>query len=283
MDRGGAIHRRSLDTRETDTIVARARAGTSFAAERLGPDHVVLAFLAERRTSEGLVTEAYASVDRAPPLKLSEEGSGATFVALAPRGGELLALLIDGRVAMTPVHARSLRIEAGVLRAGEDAVIFVGGEAEAHTGGALAVSSTGDVFALVPIATQEGFGLTTVRVDDPPKTDEPSTWMLYPNGLDPSPIAATHEGPARIALVRPLEARPDAPWGIELGTFDSTGTFASYGLVPSRGRVLRVAIAADGGGGFWLAFRDAAGTWLEQRSCGSNVRLSGDGGLRSRP
>jgi len=270
MDPAGAIHRRPLETEGRDVVVARSRPGASFAAESTDGLHVVVAYLADRKTSEGVVSEAYAALDDGPPVRLSDEGSGATYVALARRGASMIALLLDGRVAMTPVHARMLSVTAagGKLEMGEDAVVFVGGGAEANTRGALAVSSSGAMFALVPIAGESGFGLATVRIDDPPHTEEGTTWSLYLNGLDPAPVVATHgTTPIRVARVRPLEARADAPRGLELGRLDDTGMFISYGLVSSKGRVKSAAIAADAAGTVWLAFTDGAGTWLQRRAC----------------
>ena len=267
IDPAGAVHRRPLEAGEPDVIVARGRPGAAFAAQLIDAVHVVLAFVADRRTTEGIVSEAYAVLDDGPPVRLSEEGNGATSVALAPHAGSLLALLLDGRVAMTPAHARTLALVDGKLRAGPDAVIFLGGEAEAHTRGVLAVSATGASFALIAIAVEAGFGLAAVRIDDPPRIDEPVTWSIYPNGLDPAPVVATHRGPIRVARVRPLEARFDAPWGLELELLDDAGSFTSYGLVTTKGRVRSVAMAADPAGTLWLAYRDEAGTWLERRAC----------------
>ncbi len=268
MDPGGSIHKRPLLTEGRDVVVARTRPGTSFAAEAFDGGHVVVAYLADRQTTEGSVSQAFAILDEGPPLRLSDEGSGTTSVSLARRGTTIVALLLDGRVAMTPVHARVLRAENGKLEASEDAVVFVGGGAEAYTRGTLGLARGGEAFALVPIAGETGFGLATVRIDDPPHTDEPTTWSLYLNGLDPAPVVATEgTSPIRVARVRPLEARPDAPRGLELGKLDEAGSFVSYGLVGSKGRVKSAAIAVDKAGMVWLAFTDGAGTWVERRAC----------------
>jgi hypothetical protein len=218
------------------------------------------------------VSEAYAQLDDGPPLRISDEGSGATHVSLGRRGTSVIAILLDGRTAMTPVHARVLSTApqaAGTkLVVGEDAVVFVGGGAEANTRGALGSSPTGATFAFVPIAGESGFGLATIRIDDPPRIDEPSTWSVYLNGLDPAPVVATRgASPIRLARVRPLEAQPDAPRGLELGRLDDAGAFVSYGLVASKGRVKSAAIAVDRAGMVWLAFTDGTGTWLERRAC----------------
>ena len=67
--------------------------------------------------------------------------------------------------------------------------------------------------------------------------------------------------------MRPLEARPDSPRGLELGKLDDVGAFVSYGFVPTTGRVSGASLAVDGKGALWLAFTDSVGSWLERRSC----------------
>ena len=268
MDPFGMIHRRPMASEGGDVVVAHGRPGTPFAAELLDQSHTVVAYLADQRTTEGMVSVAYASVNGGPPVRLSDEGSGTTHVALARRGPSIVALLLDGRVAMTPVHARSLTMVDERLQVGEDVVVFVGGGAEASTRGALATTASGSMYALLPIAGEAGFGLAGIRLGDPPQIDEPTSWSAYPNGLDPAPVVATRGvTPIRVARVRPLEARPDAPRGLELGRLDDEGAFVPYGLVASKGRVSGVSITVDHAGFLWVLFTDGAGTWLEKRAC----------------
>jgi hypothetical protein len=235
----------------------------------MGDGHAVVAFLADRRSSEGWVTEAFAVLDDGEPTLLSAEGSGATFVAMARSGSSALVLLIDGRMAMTPTHARTVSLAGGRLELGPDVVVFVGGEAEAHTRGVLGTSTGGSgAFGLIPIATEGGFGMATIRLEAPLRTEEPVRWSPYPNGLDPAPLAATHDtSPVRVVRVRPVDARPDADWGLELGDVDSAGAYVSRGLVATRGRVRSLAMTAAKDGTLWVLYRDDGGTWLERRQC----------------
>jgi hypothetical protein len=267
MDAAGAIHKRPLEAEGHDEVIAHARPGSSFDADVLESVHVVVAYLADGRTSEGVVTQAFAVVDREAPVRISDDGSGTTFVTIAPRGASVVALLLDGRVAMTPVHARTLGYAGGKLAVGEDAVVYVGGAAQPRTRATLGVSEKG-AFALTGLDGESGFGMAAVHLDDPPRLDEPTTWSAYPNGLDPAPIAAT-EGltPIRVARVRPLEAAATSPRVLELGKLDDKGVFTPYGLVPTQGKVKSVTMAGENGGTMWLAYTDGAGTWLERRAC----------------
>jgi hypothetical protein len=268
MESSGAI-RRTPRGGGAGSIVARARFGTRFDAESLGDVHAVVAFLAERKTTEGALTEAYAVIDEAPPVLISEEGSGATSVTLSPRDTDVLAMMIDARTAMTPVHARTLSVSGdGHLVVGADAVVFVGGTSERRTAGVLATPRKGRAFGLVPIAGEEGFGMAAIAIDDEPRVDEPTHWSLYPNGLDPAPIAATvQSSPIRIARVRPLDARPDSARVIELGQLGDAGAFDSLGFLSTTGPIANLAVAPDSQGALWIHYTDAAGSWIERRMC----------------
>lgn len=267
MDPEGIILRTSRSG-EPAVAVAKGRPGTRLAAATIAGSRAILAYLGDRKTTGGIVSEAYAFVDGAPPVRISEEGSGATAVSLAPRGPGVLALLIDGRAAMTPVHARRLELNEGRLDIGADAVVFVGGGAERHSSGVLAVGGAGTAFALVPISGEAGFGVAAVHLSDPPALEEKVVWSTYPNGLDPAPIAATTGStPVRVARLRPIDARPDSLRGVELGKLDGDGEFAPYGLISTVGRVSALEVAADAAGALWIYYVDAAGSWLERRLC----------------
>jgi hypothetical protein len=271
MDAQGAITR-TPHSGGVGTVLAKGRPGTRLAAATVAGSHALVAYLAERKTPEMLLSEAFASVDGAPPVRISEEGSGATVVALAPRGVGVVAMLLDGRAAMTPVHARVIGLSSGTLDLGPDAVVFVGGGAERQTAGILAAGqaapSGSPFFALIPVAGEAGFGMATVHLGDPPAVDEKAVWSMYPNGLDPAPLAATvGASPIRVARVRPVEARADSPRGIELGKIDDAGVFTAYGMISTTGRVTSLEVAVDSAKTLWIYYTDAAGSWLERRVC----------------
>jgi hypothetical protein len=267
MDPHGAIVR-TPRSGGTGRVVGKGRPGTRLAAATLSGSHALVAYLADGKAAGAIVSEAYAVVDDAPPVRVSEEGSGATAVSAVPRDAGVVVMLVDGRAAMTPVHARNLGLKDGRLDVGADAVAFVGGGAERHTSGVLAGGGSGDIFALVPVASETGFGAVAVHLGDPPAVDEKTTWSMYPNGLDPAPIAATTGSfPIRVARVRPIDARPDAPRGVELGKLDDSGAFVPYGMISTTGRVSALEIAADAAKALWIYYTDAAGSWLERRAC----------------
>ncbi|WP_082363290.1 hypothetical protein [Chondromyces crocatus] len=276
MDLQGAIRRGPLAGGERKPI-ATGRRGTTLAAAPLPEDHTVVAFLADRKTTEGVVTQAFIALDDSPAVPLSEDGAGATFVTLMPWKDGALAMYIDARAALTPVHARMLRRTAqGQLALGPDAVIFVGGGFEARMAGALTQTEAGSVFALIPTShSDSGFGMAAIRLSDPPRIDEPVVWSMYPNGLSPAPITATRgRGPPRVVRARPSAPEPGAKAVLELGHLLEDGSFAAHCIAAKAGSFTHVAMEPEHDGSVWLTYTTSDGTWLEQRG-GSMPRSGG--------
>jgi hypothetical protein len=121
----------------------------------------------------------------------------------------------------------------------------------------------------LPIARDIGsFGLAIVQIDEPPRVDEPVIWSMYPNGIDPAPVAAvSSESATWIARVRPQTSEPASPRVLELGQIGRGGAFATHGLVATSANPTDVAIAFDRIGGLWLGWVDAGGSWLERLLC----------------
>ncbi len=269
VDRAGAVHRSALSG-EGSTVVAQARPGAPVAAATVAGAHVVYAFLADRRTTEGPTTIAYAAVDDGPPVVLSEDGSGATFVTLASRGDEALAMYIDARRVLTPVHARVVRgpdAPAGAPGLGPDAVVFVGSGTDGRARGAVAQGAGGHALVLLPIDKDDhAFGMVSIRVEEQPRDDSAATWSLYPTALERPAVAAT-QGQWPIRVLRTLPAGADAKGRsvLELGELDAAGAWKALCPVAEGAAFGDLAILADRAGALWIAYTDAEGTWIEKR------------------
>jgi hypothetical protein len=265
-DRAGGVHRVSRAGGD-DHVVASSRTGTRVGAAPLGT-HAAVAYVASRKTTEGWMSEGWLAVDDEPPVRISEDGSGATSLGLVPRGASLLAFSVDARSALTALHVRPIAYERG-LKLGEDSVVFVAGPGDRRTGAALVASEHGASWALLPIAKDVGtFGLAIVKVDDPPHVDEPVVWSPYPNGLDPAPVAgASIGGRTWVARVRPQGSEPSSPRVLELGDIGADGSFTARDLVPSAASPADASLVADAHGGLWVAWLDATGAWVERLAC----------------
>jgi hypothetical protein len=266
-DRAGAVHR---TTREGggDRLVASSRSGSRIAAATLGGSRAALGYLASRQTSEGWVSEAWVAVDDEAPVRISEDGSGATSLAFAPQKASVVAVMVDARAALTALHVRSLAFD-GHLALGEDAVVFVGGPGDHRSAAALALPASGVAWALLPIARDIGsFGMAAVRLDDPPHVDEPVVWSMYPNGLDPAPIASAIDGAKTWAVrVRPETSVPGCTRVLEVGLVTGDGAFSERDVLTSAAKLTDAALAVDAKGALWVAWVDGTGSWLERVAC----------------
>ncbi len=267
---GGLVQRTTLGQNDTKPV-AKGRAGTRFGAATLGEGHAVLATLDVRRTTEGETMQAFVTLDDHEPVRLSEDGAGATSVHLLPRHGGVVAVYIDARSAMLPVHARSIALKGEDVALGNDAVVFIGGPPERGIDFTLAATGK-SLFALVPMPKETAtFGVAAIPIEDPPKDDVQAVWSSYPNGLDPAPIAATtrlgESAPAWVARVRPKEAPVGSPRVLELGRLDAAGRFTSVGTVAEGRSVAHVTLTTDPHGAIWLVYGDRSGSWLERLVC----------------
>jgi hypothetical protein len=181
---------------------------------------------------------------------------------------EIIALTFDARIAMTPTHARIVRVEGGKLALGRDAVVFVGGPAEKHTSGTLALDKDGGAFALVAVNTgNEAFGMATIRLSRPPTEDEPVVWSLYPNGIDPAALTASRGiSPIRVARVRPSSSEPEASHVLEVGALDGSGQFVPKCILSEAAYIKDVELAIDRQGAMWIFWRDTRGSHFERRA-----------------
>jgi hypothetical protein len=265
-DESGAIHR--TEGGEKDMVVARGRAGLPLSVAKIAPDHVLLAYIRDEVTTEGQVRVAEVKLDDGPPVRLSEEGSGATYVEVVSRGESALALTLDGRTAMTPAHVRAVRALDGKASLSRDAVVFVGGPAQRYTRGRMALSADGAAFVLAPLThSVEGFGMAVVRLSDPPTEDEPVVWSMYPNGIDPAPLAVTRGvSPIRIARVRPSAPEPGASLLLEVGELSPVGEFQPKCFLAEAAYIKDVELDVDREGTMWLFWRDTRGSHLERRA-----------------
>jgi len=268
-DGNGNVHR-ALRSQASDQTYVHADAGARIAAASLPGGHTALAYLAVYNTTEGHVSQAFVKIDDDEPFRVSDEGAGATDITLAERGNELLALYVDARLAMSPLHARVISWEAGKAHVGPDEVVYVGGGSDHQILVALASDSSGAMLGLMPTSNEDGFGMAAVKLESPPKIDEPSEISQYLNGINTAPVAATLGGKKMyIASVRPIGKEATAVRGLELGVAAGGGkfTYTSFGFIASAGSVKDVAMVTDKSGTVWIHYTDQDGSWLERRAC----------------
>jgi hypothetical protein len=91
---------------------------------------------------------------------------------------------------------------------------------------------------------------------------------MYPNGLDPAPVAAVAGAHTWVARVRPRVADPASDRLLEVGEVSREGAFDARQVIGgTSGAPREIALALDGHGALWLSWLDAAGSWIERLSC----------------
>jgi hypothetical protein len=177
-------------------------------------------------------------------VELTPEGAAAGTVSLAPTSSGLFAVTLEGRTSMTPVHARKIRFERNAVQLAEDVVVWVGGSAQGSTE-VTALSTFDDLWAFVPIERDvTTFALARIEIGSTPTMNATVNWRVYPNGMDPAPVAAARVCDAPTLLyVRPATAEPHAPQELHLAKVGTAGLEPSRVL--ARGRIFStVSLAA---------------------------------------
>lgn len=268
IGRSGTVTRSSLARPGAAERIAEARPLSPLAALALPTGRSLVAYLRERMTAEGALVEAFVAASPARVARLSEDGSGATSVALARRGDRIVALALDARAAMATLHARELTADGAGLSVGPDAVLAVAGPVEPGTS-LLAAGVGAQLFALMAASRDAlAFGLAAYPVRAPAAPAE-AAWSLYPNGLTPAPLsAATAAGRTLVARARPEAAAVGSPKVIEVGELTSEGRFVAAGAIAASDRIAHLATVSDRYGTLWIAQGDGvAPTTLARIRC----------------
>ena len=252
-----------------EVLASDAADGTRVSAARAeGPATSDVVLYIGRNVSRELERAPRLWVDRQRSRRLSDEAGGATSVAVVGLGGNRMALLtIDGRTAMSPVHALSLELDAnGEPHLGQDRVVFVAGPAERHTMISGVRVGPGPVALLAVSSDTTKFGLLSLLIGYG-EAEAPASWVEYPNGLDPAPVTGvTLCGEPHVLFVRPESEKPGARHLLELGRVGVDGKVAHVETLSSAAKIR--AISA------WAPIRssDTAGWVVMSTSNGAVAR-----------
>ena len=263
--RGKSLVRRGLKQGGTPELLADdAREGTRVAAAEVGTDRkAVAAYVAE--AGEELVARLW--LDGGKRLPLTPEGTQATSVNLIPSSGDLLAIILEGRTSMSPVHARRLLLRGKIPRVADDVVVWVGPPSQALSEVVSLPTPEGDAWSFVALErTVTDFGLARFRVAQDPQMDVKVDWIEYPNGINPAPIATGQAcGQSLVVFARPSEARPRSPQELHVAKVNGTGLAASE--VVARSRAFNNVSVAPVKGGALLTWTADWRTWARTIFC----------------
>jgi hypothetical protein len=238
VSHGRLVRRRLAGASGFEVLAPDAREGSRVAAATALPGHdegpAMVAYLA--RATGRLVAKLW--VEGAGVRELSPEGTSISSVALARAGNDLMALSLEGRTSMSPLHARKITPKNGGIELGADVVVWVGGGAAQLTDLTAIGTASGDVHGFLPIERDmTHFGLARIEVDAEPHMDADVSWRNYPNGIEPAVTAGAWVCGAPILLyARPADATPHAPEELHLASVGDTGLGPSE--VAARARLI---------------------------------------------
>ena len=233
--------RRALAGGALEVLASDAREGTRVAVA--GPPDVV-AYLAQPKAPPDPNPERGAEGPPPPIAKLrlpdgrvldvTPQGAAASSVSLAKVGDDVMVSAIDGRSAMTPVHARRFRRSAGALD--PDVVVWVSGATQGMTEISSVGTSEGAWLMMAVEKDVSHFGLAALALGPEPKMDPPLRWRTYENGLDRAPAAAAQVcGKPLVVYVRPADARPSANQELVMSELTLDEKASSEILATARG------------------------------------------------
>jgi hypothetical protein len=261
VSRGRLVRQRADGSGGLEALADDARDGARVAAVVVG-ERSAVAYVG-RANAEG-TSHVKLWLGPGRTLDLTPEGAGASSVSLAPLDGRLIAISIDGRSAMTPLHARSVGIDgSGSPELGPDVVVWVAGPAHSFT--EVTAGSDGvNAWALLPIERDAThFGLATIPLGAEPKMDAAVQFLDYPNGIDLAPVATARLcGKPYVVLARPSAAAPRSPQELVIALI-SRGETA---VLANAAGFAAVSLAGVPGGGLVVYVADGR-TWARGLEC----------------
>jgi hypothetical protein len=222
-------------------------------------------YIARAQTSTGSPT-AMLWVEGHDSVRLSPDGTGASSVSMTESGDGAAIAILDGRTGMTPVHARRVTFPEKKPSLGENTVVWVAGPAQPTT--ELALLSTANdawIFSALDRETTR-FGLAEVHIGTTPKMGSPVEWRMYPNGIDPAPVATVHGcGKDLVVYTRPTEAKPGSPHELHLAAVGASGLEAPDVLTKAPA-ITSVSVSASEDS-LWVVYVASGRTWALTAAC----------------
>lgn len=200
-------------------------------------------------------------------LDLSPEGSGASSISLIPVGeGQVIAMWLDARSAMTPVHARRFEVREKTTAIAEDEVMFVGGPPEGYPE-LVGVRFGNSAAGLVPLSTENGFALHNILVNWQGKAKVGA--LEYPNGMDVAPATGANAcGQSIVVYSRPEAKERGAPQVLEIATLGKNGSIDVEEVAAYPGNVHELSAAATDENTVWVVYTANSKSFALRISCG---------------
>jgi hypothetical protein len=230
----GRLTRRRLDGSGEAEILARdARTGTRVSAARLDRGGALAVYVVAPKSSQ--TPRAKLWLEGGKTYELTPDGAGASSVALVSQRTGWTALALDGRSAMTPLHARRIVATGKDVTLGSDVVVWVGASAQSTTE-IVAGTRGDDVWGLVAIELDVlHFGLAQIHVGIEPRLDAKVAILPFENGINTAPIATAEAcGKSLVVFARPASKEPGAPQELVIAELTEDGIVGGEAIARSR-------------------------------------------------
>jgi hypothetical protein len=237
LDGSGALQVLASDARNGTRVVAGQGLGVS----------ALVAYITRPDAQGALHAKLW--LEGGKTLDLTPEGAGSSSVTMVAQKTGWMALSLDGRSGMTPLHARRITPQGSGVTLAADVVVWVGASAQATTE-VFAAATDDDVWAFVPIEQDvTHFGLAQIGIGSEPRMDVPVTFASYPNGLNTAPAAAASLcGRTTAVFAQPESATPEASQELILAALGKDGLEAGE-VVAKAKSFADVSLAPVSGGG----------------------------------
>lgn len=264
---GGHLVRRRIGNGELENLADDARSYTRVAVPDLplGEAPSVVAYVA-RHPSEKDSLIAKLWVEGQGTLALTPDGSAGNSVALARARGSYVAMSLESRTGMSPLHVRRISFDAGKVKLSGDVVPWIAGTAQPLS----EIHAVGDPWSVWALLAMERdatrFGLARVDLGLEPKMGATVHWREYPNGVEPAVVAAGYLCDRPVVLyARPANAEPHATQELQLASIGPDGLGPST-IVASSRAFADASLASLDGGALVVYVADRR-TWARRLRC----------------
>lgn len=263
----GRLLRKTLNQGALETIADDARPFTRVAVPDIPLPELpaVVAYIARHASDkETLIAKLW--VEGQGTFVLTPDGSSGNSVALTRAGDGYIAMSLESRTGMSPLHARRVTFEGGQVKLGNDVIPWVAGTAQPLSE-VRAVADPWSVWALLPMerdATR--FGLARVELGFTPHMGANVFWREYPNGVEPAVVTSGYLCHRPVVLyARPANAEPHSPQELHLSSIGSDGLGPSTVIASSRAFADASFASLDWGG--LVVYVADRRTWAKRLRC----------------
>lgn len=264
---GDHLVRRKLPTGPLENLADDARAYTRVAVPDLpiASAPSVAAYVARHPTDKStLVAKLW--VEGQGTLNLTPDGSAGNSVALARTTNGYIAMSLESRTGMSPLHARRVILEGRKVRLGSDVVPWIAGTAQPLSE-VFAIGDPSSVWALLPMERDAlHFGLARITLGLTPRMGAEVHWREYPNGVEPAIVTSGYLCDRPVVIyARPANAEPHATQELHLASIGEEGLGAST-IVASSRAFADASLASLDGGALVVYVADRR-TWARRLRC----------------